>query len=159
MELTAEQKTAVAQWVAAGESLGQIQRSLESEFGLKMTYMEVRFLIEDLELQFAQEEEPKAAETASADEKAAGAVEDLEDAGIDAQAAAGKVSVSVDKITRPGAVVSGNVTFSGGQSMGWQLDQMGRLGLIPGPQEYQPSESDIAGFQAALQQVLAEQGF
>jgi hypothetical protein len=72
---------------------------------------------------------------------------------------AGKVSVSVDQLARPGAVVSGKVTFSDGKSADWYLDQMGRLGVVPRDKGYKPSAADVQAFQMQLQNELAKLGF
>ena len=53
MEITPEQKEAVALWAKEGLSLAEIQRRLDEEFSLSMTYMDVRFLVDDLELDVA----------------------------------------------------------------------------------------------------------
>jgi hypothetical protein len=50
MVLTDEQKKVVATWVAAGDNLSAIQRKLADEFKVSMTYMDVRFLVDDLNL-------------------------------------------------------------------------------------------------------------
>jgi hypothetical protein len=70
----------------------------------------------------------------------------------------GGVSVKVDTVMRPGALVSGKVTFSDGNSAEWYLDQMGRLGLVPGQQGYRPSPADVQAFQEQLQQELQKLG-
>jgi len=51
MTPSAEQRTAIAQWVAAGDSLSTVQRRLTEQFKLSLTYMEVRFLVDDLGLE------------------------------------------------------------------------------------------------------------
>lgn len=51
MDLTPEQKKSVAQWVAAGDNLSAVQQKLSSEFQVSMTYMDVRFLVDDLNLE------------------------------------------------------------------------------------------------------------
>src|SRR5208283_2994310 len=71
----------------------------------------------------------------------------------------GKVSVSVDQITKPGAIVSGQVAFSDGQTADWHLDQTGRLGYAPKKQGYKPSPDDVQQFQLALQQEVAKLGY
>jgi hypothetical protein len=71
---------------------------------------------------------------------------------------AGGVSISVDEITRPGAVVSGKVTFSDGGAAAWQIDQMGQLGLIPSKAGYRPPASDMQSFQVALENELSKLG-
>jgi hypothetical protein len=50
MTLTPEQKQTVATWVAAGDNLSAIQKKLTEHFKISMTYMDVRFLVDDLDL-------------------------------------------------------------------------------------------------------------
>ena len=50
MSLTTEQKQIVSQWVTDGDNLSVIQKKLLEEFEITMTYMDVRFLVDDLEL-------------------------------------------------------------------------------------------------------------
>jgi hypothetical protein len=65
----------------------------------------------------------------------------------------------VDQITKPGAIVSGKVTFSDGQIAEWYLDQTGRLGVVPKQPGYKPSAPDVQEFQLALQQEVAKLGY
>ncbi len=51
MSLTSEQKAAVASWVAAGDNLSTVQKKLTELFKLSLTYRDVRFLVDDLDLQ------------------------------------------------------------------------------------------------------------
>ncbi len=51
MSLSPEQTKAVASWVAAGDSLAVIQKKLAEQFHVSMTYMDVRFLVDDLGLE------------------------------------------------------------------------------------------------------------
>ncbi|MDP3071347.1 MAG: hypothetical protein Q8N18_13740 [Opitutaceae bacterium] len=51
MPLTPEQKTAVSSWVAAGDNLSAVQKKLIEHFKLSMTYRDVRFLVDDLNLE------------------------------------------------------------------------------------------------------------
>ncbi len=164
MELDPAQKNQVAEWAASGDTLSAIQQKIATEFGLKMTYMETRFLLEDLNIELS-DGNPKASSEEQSTEDPAGTndssdeAEDLEDAGFDGKAGSGRVSVDVDKITRPGAVVSGDVTFSDGKRASWMLDQMGQLRLIPSEEGYHPGDDDIQAFQSALQAELQKQGF
>src|SRR5580658_6111370 len=48
MTLTPEQKQTVASWVAAGDNLSTVQKKLSTQFQLSLTYMDVRFLVDDL---------------------------------------------------------------------------------------------------------------
>lgn len=50
MTLTPEQKQAVAEWVSAGDSLSTVQTKLLEKFQLTLTYRDVRFLVDDLNL-------------------------------------------------------------------------------------------------------------
>ncbi|MFT3781866.1 MAG: hypothetical protein QM790_07605 [Nibricoccus sp.] len=50
MTLTPEQKQAVSEWVAAGDNLSTVQKKLSEQFKISMTYMDVRFLVDDLNL-------------------------------------------------------------------------------------------------------------
>ena len=67
--------------------------------------------------------------------------------------------MTIDQITRPGAMVSGRATFSDGQSAEWSLDQTGRLGLNPSTPGYRPSQQDVMDFQAELEKLARSQGF
>jgi len=73
--------------------------------------------------------------------------------------AGGKVAVTVDQITKPGAMISGKVAFSDGQLADWYLDQTGRLGVVPKQTGYKPTADDVKDFQLALQQEVAKLGY
>lgn len=165
MTFTPDQKAQLATWLASGMSLSDIQKRISADMGIGMTYMELRFLIDDLDLEVTDaksepaEPEPAAESVPAADSQSP--VEEAE-AVLDESPVGGSVTVTVDALQRPGAMVSGEVTFSDGQKLGWQLDQMGRLGLIPGadtPEGYQPPEADVAEFQMELQRALQAKGF
>ncbi len=152
MELSDEQKTEVAQWVSEGAELNDVQKRIEAEFKIRVTYMDVRFLILDLDLEIQEEPEPEPeAEPESTPEGGGPA------AGEELPAGAGSVSVSVDKVVAPGAAASGTVTFSDGVTSPWVLDQSGRLGLNSKDTEYQPSPEDVEEFQAQLGAALRPQ--
>lgn len=51
MTLTPEQKQTVASWVAAGDSLSVVQTKLSEHFKISLTYRDVRFLVDDLNLE------------------------------------------------------------------------------------------------------------
>ena len=51
MSLTPEQKKDVASWVAAGDNLSTVQKKLSEQFQVSMTYRDVRFLVDDLNLE------------------------------------------------------------------------------------------------------------
>lgn len=51
MSLTPEQKQTVAAWVAAGDNLSTVQQKLTAQFKISLTYRDVRFLVDDLNLE------------------------------------------------------------------------------------------------------------
>jgi hypothetical protein len=51
MSLTPEQKQTVASWVAAGDNLSAVQKKLSEQFKISLTYRDVRFLVDDLNLE------------------------------------------------------------------------------------------------------------
>jgi hypothetical protein len=156
MNLTEEQRQRVSAWILEGAKLSEIQNRLLSEFKLKFTYMEVRFLVDDLKLTPKDPEPPKvvappaAAPTKLTAEKIPAPEGTLPASGV---------SVSVDQITKPGAMISGTVKFSDGQIADWYLDQTGRLGVVPKQAGYKPSAADVQDFQLALQQEVAKLGY
>ena len=46
--LTEEQKAEVAKWFASGASLDEIQKRMKAEFGVHMTYLDVRLMVAEL---------------------------------------------------------------------------------------------------------------
>jgi hypothetical protein len=156
MNLTDAQRQQVADWINSGAKLSEIQNRLQSELGLKLTYMEVRFLVDDLKLTPHDPEPPQAATSPLEAAKTPESPLALdEEPGL----TPGGVSVTVDQLARPGAIVSGKVTFSDGQTAEWILDQAGRLGLVPKKTGYKPTTPDIQQFQMTLQTELARMGF
>jgi hypothetical protein len=164
MNLDEAQRKRVAEWIAQGLKLSEIQTRLASELGLTMTYMETRLLVDDLKLTPKDPEPVKPVESVLT-APAAGAAPAARQPGPAAQkpaptqAGSGKVSVSVDQLARPGALVSGKVTFSDGNTAAWQLDQTGRLGLYPQQPGYRPPAADVEEFQMALETELSKAGF
>lgn len=178
MTLTPEQKKAVGGWVAEGDNLSAVQKKLFEQFKLSLTYRDVRFLVDDLNLQIKD-----AAPKVSTDLKDAapekkgfldkakeklglGGKPDAEDSDLaDATEAfpapnAGSVSVSVDKVSLiPGAIASGSVTFSDGVTGKWIVDNYGRPGITeiskPG---YRPSPADGEAFMQELSAAIQKRG-
>jgi hypothetical protein len=181
MTLSPEQKQAVAAWVAAGDNLSVIQKKLFQEYKLSLTYMDVRFLVDDLDLSLKDPapkldtdlgKAPAAAEPAGRGPEKKGffdkakeklglggeADEPMED---DAAAlAGGAVSVTVDRATLlPGAMASGTVTFSDGVTGKWMVDNYGRPGFTEISQPgYRPSPADGQAFMQELNLALQKRG-
>ncbi len=152
--LTDLQKKQVAAWVGEGLSLAQIQTKIAEDFGVSMTYMDVRFLVDDLNLDLrdAAEETPAPAADVPAESASAGVP-----ATPDAVPAAGGVSVSLDAVQAPGVLASGDVTFSDGVRGKWFYDSRG-LGLEGFPEGYRPPQADVPEFQKKLVAELRKQG-
>ena len=157
MELDELQKQKVAQWIADGLKLSQIQTRIEQDFGLRVTYMEVRFLVDDLKLTPKDPEPAKPATPVPPVLPAVPAVP-AAPAAPAPTAGFGRVSVLADAIARPGTLASGKVTFSDGEVGDWYLDQAGRLGVAPKNKAYRPSPGDVQAFQAELEAVLTRLG-
>lgn len=166
MKLTDSQTQQISAWLEQGLKVADVQKKMAAELGVTMTYMEVRFLLDDLRLKPKDPEPPKQPVPASPIAPAS--------AGVPAPAADGNpvspvpaadapslgaVKLSVDTLARPGTVVSGKVTFSDGQTADWYLDQMGRMGVVPAQKGYKPSQADVMDFQEQLQMELQKLGF
>ncbi|HQY07011.1 MAG TPA: hypothetical protein PLQ52_13190 [Lacunisphaera sp.] len=187
MSLTPEQKQTVAAWVAAGDNLSTVQQKLTAQFKISLTYRDVRFLVDDLNLELKDpapkvdasdvskapptRPAPAGAKQGQMQEEVGQAPEgmdeddlppdDLPPAAGDQPAApdTGRFSLDMDRLVRPGFMASGNVTFSDGVTGKWALDQMGRLALETAQKGYQPSPADVQAFQRELQQQLQRQGY
>jgi hypothetical protein len=151
--LTPAQISKVSAWVAEGATLSQIQERLSTQLEVSMTYMDVRFLVDDLNLALVEKEEPKP-EAAAADAAPA-------DAAVPAETSqgAGVVTVEVDTIAQPHAMVSGHVTFSDGEKADWYIDHQGRPGMAARTPGYRPTPQDITDFQAKLDAALRQAGY
>lgn len=148
MNLDETQRKKLAGWIDEGLKLSDIQKRLETECGLRVTYLDLRLLVDDLKLRPKDPTPtPKPAETAES-----------KIAAPTAGATVGQVSVTVDQLARPGALVSGKVTFSDGKTAEWILDQTGRLGVVPTEKGYKPTPADVQEFQMALQTELQKLG-
>ena len=142
----------MAAWINEGLKLSEIQKRLESELGMRMTYLEVRLLVDELKL---VPKDPIPAPTPKA-----ASPEALEPEVVPEELpATGGVSVSVDQLTRAGAMVSGKVTFSDGKTASWFLDESGRLGISATEKGYKPSAADVQAFQVEIQKELQKLGY
>jgi hypothetical protein len=170
MNLTPEQKKAVSEWVAAGDNLYAVQKKLADQFKVSMTYMDVRFMVDDLNLQL-KDPEPKAdasdvgkAEAPKQAPEKKGFLDKAKeklglapDEGDEEEADAPPgVRVIVDKVSvNPAAMASGTVAFPDGVTGRWIVDLQGRPGLVdvskPG---YRPSPADAQAFMQELSLAL-----
>jgi len=182
MSLNEEQKRIVAAWVAAGDNLSVIQKKLSTELKISMTYMDVRFLVDDLNLQLKDPPPKASTDLGKPDAPAAAArppekkglldkakeklglgkeaADEPEDEAFDEPAGPSSVTVAVDKATLiPGAIASGAVTFSDGVTVKWVVDNYGRPGFTQISREgYRPSPADAQAFMQELSAALQQKG-
>jgi hypothetical protein len=160
MELNDTQKQAVIGWAQEGLGLSEIQKNLLAEFDLKLTYMDVRFLVLDLDCNI-QDKVVAPPKVDDAPPKAP-TTHDLDDAASELDetpGGGGNVTVDLDRVVKAGSVVSGTVIFSDGVSAAWAVDNSGRMVLDPGDKkDYRPAEEDVKAFQIELKRLITERG-
>lgn len=142
MEINPDQIQKLSTLLNEGNSLSDIQRFIIKEWNWNITYMELKLLIGDLQLSFP---ETKEIETKKAEQTP---ISDVVG-----------VQVEVDPVTAPTALANGTVTFTDGVVCQWQIDRMGRIGLIPKQEGYTPPDEDIQEFQKALHEKLQARAF
>ncbi|MEM6915765.1 MAG: hypothetical protein AAF491_04280 [Verrucomicrobiota bacterium] len=155
--LTDDQIATIRNWADQGEELSDIQKKLADEMEVRITYLETRFLLEDLKIELKPIEEPKPEPEEGIAEEA---IPEPEESHTEEPSPADEeeVSVTIDQVLRPGALISGQAMFAGGKSMAWWLDQMGQLGVDPSDPDFRPSEAQLRTFQIKLQQTIQQSG-
>ena len=143
-DLSNEQHEALITWLKDGFTLSNLQKKITETFSLHLTYMELRLLIDDLDINLEEHDVVKPSNKV-------GVIDSCDT--IETQSPGG-VTIVVEKIARPGTMMSGQVTFSDGVNMEWQLDSVGQLGFISTDQTYQPPSEDMPIFQAKLNQAI-----
>lgn len=136
--------------IAENISLSDIQTMVNEKFNTKMTFMDIRILASELEVDWRSEEENKA------EEKTAETEDNTEEKDSAPEKTTAKTTVELNKIVRPGAIASGSVNFASGVYAEWFIDNNGRLGLdkVKGGK---PTEQDIEDFQVEMQKIFGEQ--
>lgn len=161
MELTDGQKQAVIAWAKEGLGLSEIQKNLLSEFGLKLTYMDVRFLILEMGCDIRDKKTTSAPKAEEKGEAPGASGDPSASADMGAQPVGGSgVTVDLDRVVKAGSVISGTVVFSDGVKAVWAVDNMGRMVLDPGDRpDYRPTEDDVAAFQVELKRLITKRGY
>ena len=177
MQLTEQQNQTIREWVAAGLSLSDVQKNIKNEFGITMTFMDVRLLVLDLGASVKDKPEvkpPKAMPSPqpmhgeaerpvyNLDEETEADPEALQQEPYSPDEQEGPVStvtLAMDSLVVPGAMVSGTVTFSDGIKARWLIDQYGRFGIEPETPGYRPSPEDMNDFQMQLRGELQRKGY
>lgn len=167
--LSEAQKQTLRAWLQQGLSLAEIQKRLASDLGVHLTYLELKLAVSELDV-LPKDQEPAVApelpKTLAADapskaplpQKGKGTPPKESAPVASPPPAPGKVSVTVDQLSRPGTLASGQVQFSDGKKATWYFDEMGRLGLVAPEPGYRPPAGDIPEFQAALDRELSRLG-
>lgn len=139
-QLNGKQIDQIREWAREGLDLNAIQKKINEELNLPMTYMETRFLLLDHDIELVSNKpEP-------VDKKPE------EETPQEAPIPIGTTQVTVDEITPPHAIIAGKVTFMSGKHGTWFFDKMGRIDWTP--LDGEPSEEDLQGFEQELQKVL-----
>ena len=130
----------IARKLDEGLSLPEVQKLLASEHDVTMTYLELRLAAAELEVNWKKHDKaPPPAPPDIAEEP---------------PEATSRTRVSISKLVRPGASMSGEVEFASGAKAEWYVDAMGRLGLQPEQGSDKPTREDLEEFQAELQRKL-----
>jgi hypothetical protein len=140
-QLSEEQIATIKSWATAGAQLSEIQLRMKEELGLSVTYMDTRFVVLDLGIELIEEKKEDPAQEIK-----------------QAPVPTGKVTLTMDSVAIPGAIVSGKAIFSDGESAIWMLDQTGRPALDPDTAGYQPNQADILEFQKQLRALIESTG-
>lgn len=151
--LTEDQVAQIRQWAEDGAQLPEVQKRLAADLNVKVTYMELRFLLDDLKIELKAPEPPPKPKEPEPDMAAA------EDDDDDDGGPPSNVRVTFSELVRPGMAVSGRVTFANGKVADWWVDRMGRLGLNPDDKEFRPTETEMMEFQRELQRAARKRGY
>jgi hypothetical protein len=143
-----ERDAIIAAKINEGMRLADIQTLLEKEHKIRLSYFELRLIAAGLEQVNWQKQDPAKPDPAKAPKP-----EEVAKATLD------KAQVTVSKVIRPGAMMSGEVTFKSGNRAEWWIDTQGRPGLNPLPGSEKPSKEDVNDFIVELQQMIARSGY
>lgn len=177
---TNERDQLIMEKLNEGMSLSDVQQLLDSEYGIKLTYLDLRMISSSMAVEWEKQQKHKKAaqtdisqsapqpeesvqeeqeeESYSSEEKEDIAEDTEEDAAVEdeEQAGQGKAIVNLDEVPQPGTSLSGTVVFPSGASGKWILNRMGQLGLSELDEgSSEPTQEDYQAFQAELQGQLA----
>ena len=124
-------------------TLNEIHKILADKHAVKMTFMELRLLSSEIEDMDWGKFDPKVEKD-----------DDDEDESPEEPEILNGTQIEISKIQRPGAMVSGSVTFISGLKGEWYIDSMGQLGLNMADEDAQPTEEDMQDFQMELRRKI-----
>ncbi len=143
-----ERKEIVRKLLAEGQTLSQVQDYLCKEKGDTITYMELRLLLSEMpETKLPEKERPKVPTVPSVAAPVSLTPEPV-----------GKLSISVNQVPPPGAMLSGYARFASGAKAHWFIDEMGRLSLEPELGASKPTQKDMQEFSVELKRMLQQSG-
>ncbi len=155
-----ELKKIVSEYLNQGISLSDILKKLDTDHAYKTSFMELRLLAASLEdIKWESLPGEKSAKAAVKEKSASGDVEHIEEDDEEEKEISSDKSewsqgtvVEINKLVRPGSVLSGSVKFASGASAEWVLDQAGRLMFEKA--KGKPTQEDLKEFQMELQRKI-----
>lgn len=141
-QLSPKQVQSIRDWAQEGLDLNTIQKKLHEDLGIKLTFMDTRFLLQDLDIHIKQPEPAPQPARSGTTPEAAPAPSPL----------LGKIQVSVDEVTPPHALMAGKVLFKSGAQGVWDIDRTGRINWDATLGE--PTAEDLREFETELQSVI-----
>lgn len=155
-----ERKQVVRELLGKGQTLSQILDYLHKEKTDPITYMDLRLLLSEMPDAKLPEKEPPKTVLPPAVPPGTGALKDSGSAAVgkEPETGGGKLSISVDQMPAPGAMLSGYARFSSGAKAHWSLDEMGRLGVEPELGSSKATPKDMQEFAAELRRMLQQTG-
>ncbi len=153
-ELSPDQVQALRVWAEKGLDLNAIQKKLYEELGLKLTFMDTRFLLQDLEISISRPEPAQEMEMIpeSVQESQASQADEFVSSSTPPDPLLGKTQVTVDEITLPHALISGKVLFKSGAQGVWNIDRTGGINWDASIGE--PTDDDLREFETELRTLL-----
>ena len=166
-----ERDNIIREKLNSGLSLSDVQKLLDSEYGLKMTYFELRMIVSTLDINWSSQEKKHATDLNQApapqppNKSAAPAQPEMkayenpavqdDDGEKSEEAEEGGTQITMDDEPMPGAVMSGHVSFASGASGKWVFNRMGQLGLAELDEgSAKPTQEDLMLFQQELQALM-----
>ena len=135
------------------KSLNEILDILHKEHEVRITFLDLRVLVAEIEkskpVETKKKKEPKGFWRRGKDK-------DKKD--TKPTEPSGATTVEVDQVMRPGAQLSGNATLKSGAKVNWFFDSTGRLGLELQQGSAQPTQQDLKDFQRVLASKLQPGG-
>ena len=154
-----ELKEIITKMLKEGAGLAEIQSRLASEYQQKMTFLDLRLIVVEIEdaaktLDKGDKRNEEKKDDKQNSEASYETIDNEEDEKyVDAEVMdEGSTVVEVDKLVKPGTAISGSVKFASGVKAEWALDNFGRLTLHNSSGK--PTQEDIVMFQQELSKKL-----